>query len=258
MRPRLSILVMVTVVFLLGFFIGRLSNSPAATYRTDSPSPAKLALPAGLAVVGFLDQVDGKPEIPVTAGSDFHISGWVRLRRSAGSLGRNGNSDRQSAPGQDRHAGASPRRRLGLWPSRFCEERLESRSLHQEPGCRLSPDHRPGFLHQRPGRRHTGIPTDRQGSIVPAKPKRAVAPILAADPPETPKPFAFRTGLLILSLAVILPYRPGSGRVRSLFPPKLWSSTRHGREARPEPAAWEFNMPNRETTPLSIGPGAPP
>ena len=77
MRPRLSILVMVTAVFLLGFFIGRLSNSPAATYQTDSPSPAKLALPAGLAVVGFLDQVDGKPEIPVTAGSDFHISGWA-------------------------------------------------------------------------------------------------------------------------------------------------------------------------------------
>jgi len=76
MRPRLSILVMVTAVFLLGFFIGRLSNSPAATYQA-APSPAKLALPAGLAVVGFLDQVDGKPEIPVAAGSDFHLSGWA-------------------------------------------------------------------------------------------------------------------------------------------------------------------------------------
>ena len=77
MRPRLSILVMMTAVFLLGFFIGRLSNSPAATYDTASPAPAKLAVPAGLAVVGFLDQMDGKPEIPVTAGSDFHVSGWA-------------------------------------------------------------------------------------------------------------------------------------------------------------------------------------
>lgn len=43
---------------------------------------------------------------------------------------------------------------------------------------------------------------------MPAKPKQAAAPLIAANPPETPKPFAFRTGLLILSLAVILPYLP--------------------------------------------------
>ncbi len=77
MRPRFSILVLVLATFLLGFFIGRLTNSPAATYQTGAAPAAKLSLPAGLAVVGFLDQVEGKPEVPVAAGGDFHVSGWA-------------------------------------------------------------------------------------------------------------------------------------------------------------------------------------
>lgn len=43
---------------------------------------------------------------------------------------------------------------------------------------------------------------------MPAKPKRAAAPTIAANPSEAPKSFNFRTGLLILSVAVTLPYLP--------------------------------------------------
>jgi hypothetical protein len=76
MRSRISLLLTMVAVFLCGYFFGRRGSAPASR-STDSGGTVKLALPAGLAVVGFLDQVDGKPEVSAAAGSDFHISGWA-------------------------------------------------------------------------------------------------------------------------------------------------------------------------------------
>lgn len=73
--------IMVVAAFVLGFFIGHRFNggsfpatqAPAPT----SPASTKLTIPAGQAVVGFLDVVNGKTEIFVVEGADLHVSGWA-------------------------------------------------------------------------------------------------------------------------------------------------------------------------------------
>ncbi len=47
---------------------------PAQTVRANTP---KAVIPAGLAAIGFLDMVDGKPVLHASPRADIRVSGWA-------------------------------------------------------------------------------------------------------------------------------------------------------------------------------------
>jgi hypothetical protein len=62
-------------IFVSRWFGGSGSNSaPTQTVRANAP---KALIPAGLAAIGFLDMVDGKPVIHASPHADIRLSGWA-------------------------------------------------------------------------------------------------------------------------------------------------------------------------------------
>jgi hypothetical protein len=73
--------ILIVVAFLLGRFTAPRSGGgdrpPLETVHPDSMSPAKMAIPPGQPVIGFLDMVDGKPLVGAKRDSNVQVSGWA-------------------------------------------------------------------------------------------------------------------------------------------------------------------------------------
>jgi hypothetical protein len=87
--PRVLTLLLITCAFVLGLLIGRRIGPAvpqAAPAPADSAAAPKLAIPPGLAAVGFLDKVDEKAIVSVPAGGDVHLTGWAACADPASPL----------------------------------------------------------------------------------------------------------------------------------------------------------------------------
>lgn len=80
--------ILVVVALVVGFIIGRnyqggstqVATGPAAAAPPAGSAGApgaKLTVPPGQPVVGFLDQADGKSVIPAAGGAEVKLSGWA-------------------------------------------------------------------------------------------------------------------------------------------------------------------------------------
>lgn len=89
-RSALSARVVAVIAgaFLLGFVAGYAFRGagPRSAQPPNAGPPPKLAIAAGQAVVGYLDQVSGHPVISVTDGGQVGLSGWAACSNAASPL----------------------------------------------------------------------------------------------------------------------------------------------------------------------------
>jgi len=69
--------ILAIVMFGVGFGSGYLARSVQLLRPALPQTSSRLTIPAGQVVVGYLDQVDGKPIISAPQNADVHVSGWA-------------------------------------------------------------------------------------------------------------------------------------------------------------------------------------
>jgi len=83
-KSLLSLRVVTPILIVFAFLLGRFTASrpdggsrPPVETHADSTSTAKVAIPPGQNVVGFLDMVDGKPGVLAQRDGEVQLSGWA-------------------------------------------------------------------------------------------------------------------------------------------------------------------------------------
>jgi hypothetical protein len=81
--------ILITLAFGFGWVVGsRPSRSSVPRQNHTDAAASRLQIPAGEAVVGFLDMVDGKPSIRAKVGQTVEVSGWAGCTDSKSALTR--------------------------------------------------------------------------------------------------------------------------------------------------------------------------